>query len=91
METCINSGLPVFISEFGLCDASGNGWNDYTQSTEWMNLIKKYNVSYIAWNLANKDEKSSVFKAGCSVTSWWNDSDLSESGVWLRNQFRNEN
>lgn len=91
MKTCINNGLPVFISEFGLCDASGNGSNNYEESAKWMNDIKEFNVSYMAWNLANKDEKSSVFKAGNNVTSWWSESDLSESGIWLRNQFRSEN
>lgn len=25
VQNAIDSGLPVFVSEFGICDASGNG------------------------------------------------------------------
>lgn len=87
---CIDSGLPVFISEFGICDASGNGGIDYNQSTEWMNLIKKYNLSYCCWNLANKAETSSVIASWCNSVSGWSEGELSESGKWIRNQFRSE-
>lgn len=87
---CIDSGLPVFISEFGICDASGNGGIDYNQSAEWMNLIKKYNLSYCCWNLSNKAETSSVIASWCNSTSGWSEGELSESGKWIRNQFRSE-
>ena len=29
LETCAQNNLPVFVSEFGMCDASGNGANDF--------------------------------------------------------------
>ena len=35
LDTCINNGLPVFISEFGTCDASGNGGNNFDQTSRW--------------------------------------------------------
>lgn len=87
---CIDGGLPVFISEFGICDASGSGGIDYSQSEEWMSLIKKYNLSYCCWNLSNKAETSSVINSWCDAVSGWSDGDLSESGKWIRNQFRSE-
>ncbi len=91
VSQCINGGLPVFISEFGICDASGNGNIDYNQASEWMSLIKQYNLSYCCWNLANKSETSSVIGSWCNKTSGWEDGDLSESGKWIKNQFKNEN
>ena len=87
---CINAGLPVFISEFGLCDASGNGGNDFYQATEWMNLIEEFNLSYCCWNLANKNETSSVIASWCGKTSGWTDDELSESGRWIKKQFMGE-
>lgn len=87
---CIDGGLPVFISEFGICDASGNGGIDYNQSSEWMSLIKQYNLSYCCWNLSNKAETSSVINSWCNLLSGWSEGDLSESGKWIRNQFRSE-
>lgn len=89
-EECIKQGLPVFVSEFGMCDASGNGANDFMQTDKWMELIDKYNLSYCCWNLANKNEKSSVLKPECTKISQWSETDLSESGQWIRDRFRSE-
>ena len=81
----INSGTPVFVSEFSTCDASGNGAINYTEADEWKNLITEYNLSYAGWNLANKDESSSFFPANCSKLSGWTDDEISDTGKWLRN------
>lgn len=87
-EACVKQGLPVFVSEFGMCDASGNGANDFGQAEQWMSLMEKYNLSWCCWNLANKNEKSSVLKPECSKVSGWSDGDLSESGLWIREKLR---
>ncbi len=88
LEECVQQGLPVFVSEFGLCDASGNGQNDFAQAEQWMALLETYQVSCCGWNLANKEESSSVIVAGCEKTSGWAQEDLSEGGQWLRNYYR---
>lgn len=90
LDSCVQNGLPVFISEFGMCDASGNGANDFDSAESWFDVIEKYNISFCCWNLANKDESSSVLKASCTKTSDWTEDDLSESGKWIRNYFRNK-
>ena len=88
-EKCINGGLPIFVSEFGCCDASGNGGNDFAQTEKWLKLLDKYGVSYCNWNLANKNESSSCFKESAKADGKWSDSDYSESGAWIRKWFRN--
>ena len=88
LETCVQNGLPVFVSEFGMCDASGNGANDFDSTTKWLNLLNKYQISFCCWNLANKDESSSVFKASSTTLSDWTDEDFNESGRWIRDYFR---
>lgn len=86
VQTALDSGLPVFISEFSICDASGNGAIDYGQADKWFELIDSNNLSYAGWNISNKDETSSLIKASCSKTSWWTEGELSETGIWLRKQ-----
>ena len=88
LETCVQNGLPVFVSEFGMCDASGNGANDFVSTTKWLDLLNKYQISFCCWNLANKDESSSVFKASSTAISDWTDDDFNESGRWIRDYFR---
>lgn len=84
VQTALDNGLPVFISEFSICDASGNGAIDYGQADKWFELIDSNNLSYAGWNISNKDETSSLIKPNCSKTSWWSEDELSETGVWLR-------
>ena len=88
LETCAQNNLPVFVSEFGMCDASGNGANDFDSTTKWLDLLNKYQISFCCWNLANKDESSSVFKAASTALSDWTDEDFNESGRWIRDYFR---
>lgn len=83
MTTAINKGLPVIISEFSICDASGNGTNNIEQANIWIDLLDQYNVGFVAWNLSNKPESSSLISSGCSKKSGWTYDELSESGKWL--------
>lgn len=82
MTTAINQGLPVIISEFSICDASGNGTNNIDQANIWIDLLDQYNVGFVAWNLSNKPESSSLISSGCNKKSGWTYDELSESGKW---------
>lgn len=88
MTAAIDSGLPVFISEFSICDASGNGGLDYDSANKWLAVIDEYQLSYVGWNLSNKNESSSILKPSCSKTSGYTTDDLSDSGKWLVESFR---
>ncbi len=83
-QKAIDSGLPLFVSEFGICDASGNGALDYEQASLWLDLLDRYGISFVDWNLSNKDESSAIISPSCSRTSGFADADLSESGRWLK-------
>lgn len=84
----LDKGLPIFVSEFSLCDASGNGANDFNQAEKWFDLIDGNKLSYCSWSLSNKAETSALIQSGCSKTSGWEESELSETGKWIRNQIR---
>ena len=83
VQRAIDSGLPIFVSEFGICDASGNGAIDYNQSEEWMKFLNKNNISLVLWNLSNKQETSAIISQECDKTTNWTEEDLSESGKWF--------
>ena len=91
VTTALSKGLPIFVSEFSICDASGNGGIDYDQAAKWFDLIDTNNLSYAAWNLSNKAETSSLIDSSCSKTSGWTDDDYSETGKWLKKQMHGEN
>lgn len=83
MTAAIEAGLPVFVTEYGICDASGNGAIDETQAERWISIMDAYGVSYVAWNLSNKSETSAILASGCGKTSGFTEDDLSASGKWL--------
>lgn len=88
MTAAINKGLPVFVTEYGICDASGNGAIDKKEADRWVQTMDEYGVSYIAWNLSNKQESSSIIKSSCSKVSGFKKSELSDEGRWLYNLLR---
>lgn len=89
VENCVAQGLPVFVSEFGTCDASGGGANDFNETQKWLSYFDKQGISYCNWSICNKDETCSVLRPGTSANGNWSESDLTENGKWIRNWLRN--
>ncbi len=91
MKAALDAGVPIFVSECSICDASGNGGIDYNSANAWIKLMDEYKVSYVAWNISNKDETSAFFKTSVTKVSGWNpDTDLTDTGKWWRKIFRGE-
>lgn len=88
VENCVAQGLPVFVSEFGTCDASGGGANDFNETQKWLSYFDKQGISYCNWSICNKDETCSVLRPGTSANGNWSESNLTENGKWIRNWFR---
>lgn len=83
MTAVLDVGLPIFVSEYGICDASGSGAIDEEQAGQWVELLDERGVSYVAWNLSNKEETSAILNSSCSKVSGFGEDDLSDSGRWL--------
>ena len=83
MRAAVKAGLPIFVSEYGICDASGNGAIDEKQAQLWVDAMNELGISYVAWNLSNKNETSAVINSSCNKTYGFTQEDLSASGKWL--------
>lgn len=83
LQNVVNAGLPVFVSEFGICDASGNGGIDEEQSGKWIRMLDDNRISYVIWNLSNKNETSSLISSTCTKKSGFTVNDLSDCGKWF--------
>lgn len=82
LQNAYNQGLPIFVSEFGICDASGNGAINVEEANKWIDLMDQNGISYCIWNLSNKDESSAFFKADCTKSSGFTEEDLSDEALW---------
>ena len=89
VENCVAQGLPVFVSEFGTCDASGGGANDFNETQKWLSYFDNNGISYCNWSLCNKDETCSVLRPGTSASGNWSESNLTENGKWIHNWLKN--
>ena len=77
----MNSGLSVFVSEWGTVNADGDGAVSGNSST-WLNWMKEHKLSGANWAVSNKNEGASYFSG-----SAWN---YSNSGSWVNtNVFAN--
>lgn len=82
MTSAIRSGLPLICTEFGVCDASGNGALNTANGDVWLSTMNQYGVSYFIWSLCNKAESASLISPSVGKTSGWTYSELSDSGKW---------
>ena len=84
---CItNYKLPVFVSEFGTCDASGNTGFNEEQSDLWLDLLNEYNISWVNWSLCDKKETASPLKPLTTSRGNWTDEDLTDTGLYIKNR-----
>ena len=88
MTAAVEAGLPVFVSEYSICSADGNGAIDQAEADRWVEVMDRYGISYVAWNLSNKNEASAVIVPSCTRSSGFTWDDLSGSGHWLYQTLR---
>ena len=83
LKRVLRDGLPVFVSEFGICGASGNGAIDEASANAWVSVLADHQVSWCMWSLCNKAESASAIRSDCTKTSDFVQKDLTQSGRWL--------
>ena len=84
LVNALNNGVPIFVSESSICDASGNGGIDYDSANTWLNLLNSNGISFICWSLCNKAETSALISSGCTKLSGWSDDELTDTGRWYK-------
>jgi len=80
----LSKGIPLFVTEFGTCDASGNGNLDLAESQTWINFLNANKLSWANWSLFDKNETASALVPGASTTGNWPDTSLTASGKWVK-------
>lgn len=80
----IKKGIPVFVSECGCSEASGNGRLGDKEFREWEALMEQYNISWAAWNLGDKDETSAMLYPRASSFGNWKEDVITPGGKLVR-------
>lgn len=77
--------LPIFVTEFGTQEASGDGANDLTMAQRYMDLMRTKKISWSNWNFSDDARSGAVWTSGTCSGSNWTTSRLKESGLFIRN------
>jgi endoglucanase len=91
-KIAVEMGLPLFVTECGTSQATGGGGVYEDKFLEWLSFLNKYQISWVNWSLTNKGEDSGilVMNADRDGKGGWTDSQLSQSGKFIRKILRNE-
>jgi endoglucanase len=80
--------LPIFVTEFGTQQASGDGANDFTSSQQWLDLLAQKQISWANWNYSDDFRTGAAWKSGTCSGGNFAASNLKEAGAWVRNKIR---
>jgi len=92
VNTAVERGLPIFVTECGTSQNTGGGGVFEKEFLDWLSFLKKHGISWVNWSVTNKGEDSGIlrFNADREAKGGWADSDLSQSGRFIRKILRNE-
>lgn len=83
------AALPVFVTEFGTQNYSGEGANDFAMSQRYLDLMEREHISWVNWNFSDDHRSGAVFETGtCPGGPFTGTANLKEAGVWIRDQIR---
>jgi endoglucanase len=84
----LSRNLPLFVSEWGLTDYTGNGELYLDEAQRWVDWMNEHKISWAGWSFSNADEASAALKPKVKMDGPWRDSDLTQSGKWIKSRIQ---
>jgi len=88
IQGALDAGHAVWATEWGTCESSGNGRVDTNSASQWMSFLEANGISSTNWAIEDKWESCAALTSGASSSGGWSDSQLTESGRWVRDTIR---
>lgn len=89
-ESAMSQGCPLFITEWGTCEASGNGRVDTGSATEWLTWAKSHGIGTANWGVEDKPESCAALSPNAAGNGGWSDGNLTDSGRFVRGYLRGD-
>ena len=87
-DYALQKGLPLFVSEYGASEASGDGGLDIESWRQWIEWMEANQISWVKWSIADKQETCSALLPGADAYASWTEADLDTSGALSRQILR---
>ncbi|UPK71615.1 cellulase family glycosylhydrolase [Chitinophaga filiformis] len=81
--------LPVFVTEFGTQEASGDGPNDFAMAQQYIDLMRNKKISWTNWNYSDDFRSGAVWVTGTCSNGPWTTARLKPAGAWVRERMLN--
>lgn len=83
--------LPLFVTEWGVGEANGDGVFDEQKNARWMNWMEQHKLSWANWNVTDKKETTAILMPGANAKGKWTSAELTPAGQYIRAQLRQLN
>jgi endoglucanase len=80
--------LPMFVTEWGTQDASGDAANDFGASGRYLDLLTEKKISWCNWNFSDDHRSGAVLQEGACNARRWTDR-LKPAGEWVLDRLTN--
>lgn len=82
--------LPMFVTEWGTQEYTGDGANNFTSAQQYINLMASKKISWASWNFSDDERSGAAFKTGtCPSGPFTGTAPLKEAGIWVRDHILN--
>lgn len=84
-QIALDKDICLMVTEFGTCQASGNGELDLKETDKWMDWMEENKISWCNWSICDKNESASAVREGARSQGNWIDSlHLTPSGRYIK-------
>merc|ERR1740129_1411816 len=90
VSRALSLGAALFATEWGTCEANGNGFLDFEEANTWLNFLGQNQISDANWAVSDKREACAALVPGASASGGWADEQLTASGRWMRAHLRGD-
>lgn len=90
-QKAIAQQLPLFITEWGVGEADGNGQFDRRKTKIWLDWMESNQLSWANWNLTDKEETTALLKPSAPLHGRWRKKHLTPAGLYIKTQLRKLN
>ncbi|RZJ85258.1 MAG: glycoside hydrolase family 5 protein [Chryseobacterium sp.] len=90
-DAAIALGLPIFVTEWGVGEANGDGRFDLEKTNKWFAWMEHNKLSSANWHITDKKETTAILEPGASPKGKWTLDMLTPAGKYIRAQLRQLN
>lgn len=90
-DYALSKGVAIFVTEWGTTNATAAGKLYYEEAQRWIDWMAEHKISWCNWSFSNFPEDASALNPTTGMNGPWKNSQLSESGEWVKSKILENN